>query len=226
MTHNSSPSSYHTLFINTHRIDNVDITVAELKREGSLDCIAQQIKRGDENPSVRLISWYHAMLELEATTRGVQKIRYMFNMHAKEPQSFVLDTTLTSQTSTGNEEWKRRNGRPLETPESVVGRLERRKATLSVVERQQLWQAKKEASLNTMRQQEQMKATRERKMSAPDLTKSRKSFMGRQLGQKRAAGDDENIRNHAGGANKRMKTEKKNTGSAPKPLVTRRQTVR
>lgn len=162
------------------------------------------------------------MLELEATTRGVQKIRYMFNMHAKEPQSFVLDTTLTSQASSGNEEWKRRNGRPLETPESVVERLEGKKATLSVVERQQLWQAKKEASLNTMRQQEQMKATRERKMSAPDLTKSRKSFMG----QKRAAaGDDENIRNHAG-ANKRIKTEKKNKGLAPKPLVTRRQTVR
>ena len=223
----SSPSSHKTLFINTHRIDNVDITVAELKKEGSLECIAQQIKRGDENPSVRLISWYHAMLELEATTRplGLQKIRYMFNMHAKEPQSFVLDTTLTSQTSSGNEEWKRRNGRPLETPESVVERLEGRKATLSVVERQQLWQAKKEASLNTMRQQEQMKATRERKMSAPDLTKSRKSFMGRQLGEKRAAaGDDnENIRN---GTNKRIKTEKKNTGSAPKPLVTRRQTVR
>lgn len=161
------------------------------------------------------------MLELEATTRGVQKIRYLFNMHAKEPQSFVLDTTLTSQTSSGNEEWKRRNGRPLETPESVVERLEGKKSTLSVVERQQLWQAKKEASLNTMRQQEHMKATRERKMSAPDLTKSRKSFMGR---QKRAAGDDnENIRN---GTNKRIKTEKKNTSSAPKPLVTRRQTVR
>lgn len=211
--------------ISSH-LDNVpkDVTVETLRREGSLECIAQQIKRGDQNPSARLQSWYHAMLEVECTARpfGLQKIKYLFNTHSKDQQSFVLDTTMTTQTS-GNEEWKRRSGRPLEKPEDIVARLEV-KSNLSVVERQQLWQAKKESSLKNIRQREQSEAALGRKMSAPDLTKSRKSFLDvQQSGQKRS-GIDENITNHTV-QNKRAKTERK-VDSAPKMIASRRQTIR
>lgn len=199
------------------QIDDIpkDVTVEDLRKRGSLECIAHQIKRGDVNPSARLQAWYISMLEIEVTSKplGLQKINYLFNHHSKEGiKSFVLDTTMT-QTSGDNddEEWKRR---------SIVARLEG-KPKLSVVERQQLWQAKKESALNNMRQQEHTKATREKKMSAPDLTKSRQSFMGKISGQKRSSDGVENIMNQTGRTEKRSKTAK-NTASAP----TRRQSVR
>jgi len=205
-----------------------DVTVESLRKRGSLECIAQQIKRGDDNPSARLQAWYLAMLEIEVTSKplGLQKINYLFNHHAKEGlKSFVLDTTMTQTSADADDdEWKRR---------SIVANLEG-KPNLSVVERQQLWQAKKESALNNMRQQEQTKAARERKMSAPDLTKSRKSFMGtsklqKQSGQKRS-GDDgylNNITNQSGGKNKRIRTDSK-MSTAPKSQsqATRRQSLR
>eukprot|EP00986_Skeletonema_menzelii_P020969 scaffold32821_cov137-Skeletonema_menzelii.AAC.1 len=65
--------------ISTH-IDSIpkDVTVESLRKRGSLECIAQQIKRGDDNPSARLQSWYLAMLEIEVTSKplGLQKIHY------------------------------------------------------------------------------------------------------------------------------------------------------
>lgn len=209
------------------QIDSIpkDVTVESLRKRGSLECIAQQIKRGDDNPSARLQSWYLAMLEIEVTSKplGLQKIHYLFNQHKKEGlKSFVLDTTLTESSTDDDEEWKRR---------SIVARLEG-KSNLSVVERQELWQAKKESRATLLRQQEQAKATRERKMSAPDLTKSRKSFMGtskpQRSGQKRSTDDVENVTNQAGACSKpkRIKTDSKyGTGTAPRPQATRRQRV-
>jgi hypothetical protein len=208
------------------QIDNIpkEVTVDTLRQRGTLETIAQQIKRGDENPSARLQCWYIAMLEIEVTSKplGLQKIHYLFNQHSKEGiKSFVLDTTMTQTSGDDDDEWKRR---------SIVARLEG-KSNLSVVERQQLWQAKKESALNNMRQQEQSKAARERKMSAPDITKSRKSFMGTikpttQSGQKRSGDDDylNNITNQNGSENKRIRTER--MGSAPKTITTRRQSIR
>ena len=199
-----------------------DVTVESLRKRGSLECIAQQIKRGDDNPLARLQAWYLAMLEIEVTSKplGLKKINYLFNHHSKEGlKSFVLDTTMTQPSSDADDdEWKRR---------SIVANLEG-KPNLSVVERQQLWQAKKELALNNMRQQEQSKAARERKMSAPDLAKSRKSFMGtstsklqQQSGQKRS-GDDgylNNITNQSGSNKKRIRTDSKmshGNSTAPK----------
>lgn len=211
--------------ISTH-IDNIpkDVTVESLRKRGSLECIAQQIKRGDDNPSARLQAWYHAMLEIEVTSKplGLPKLQFLFNQHAKEGlKSFVLDTTMTQSSSDDDDEWRRR---------SIVARLEG-KPNLSVVERQQLWQAKKETALNSMRQQEQTKAARERKMSAPDLTKSRKSFVGstkRQSGQKRQ-GDKENhynITSQAGSKSKRIRTDPNKLGTATAPQqTTRRQSI-
>mmetsp|Transcript_10380 Transcript_10380/g.15710 ORF Transcript_10380/g.15710 Transcript_10380/m.15710 type:complete len:232 (+) Transcript_10380:114-809(+) len=211
--------------ISTH-IDSIpkDVTVESLRKRGSLECIAQQIKRGDDNPSARLQAWYHAMLEIEVTSKplGLTKINFLYNQHAKEGlKSFVLDTTMTQSSSDDDDEWKRR---------SIVARLEG-KPNLSVVERQQLWQAKKDSALNSMRQQEQTKAARERKMSAPDLTKSRKSFVGsskRQAGQKRQ-GDKENhnnITSQAGSKNKRIRTDSKlGTITDPQSQATRRQST-
>ena len=55
---------------------------------------------------------------------------------------------MTESSTDDDEEWKRR---------SIVARLEG-KANLSVVERQELWQAKKESRATLMRQQEEAKA--------------------------------------------------------------------
>ena len=214
--------------ISTH-IDSLptNVTVESLRKRGSLECIAQQIKRGDENPSARLQSWYLAMLEIEVTSRplGLQKILFLFNRHSKEKEglnSFVLDTTMKESSADDDEEWKRR---------SIVARLEG-KSNLSVVERQELWQAKKESRATLMRQQEEAKATRERKMSAPDLTKSRKSFIGtsktQRSGQKRSNDDGylSNITNqgNARSKTKRIKTDSK-PGNAPKLQASRRQSI-
>lgn len=199
--------------ISTH-IDNCpkDVTVENLRKRGSLECIAQQIQRGDENPSARLQAWYIAMLDLEITSKraGMEKIHYLFNQHSKAGlKSFVLDTTLT-ETSEDDDEWKRR---------SIVAKLEG-KSTLNYVERQQLWQAKKES-----------KIARERKMSMPDLTnmKSRPSLIKPKLqsGQKRS-GDEgylNNITNQTGNKNKRVKTTDRKV-SAPTSTATRRQSIR
>lgn len=91
------------------------------------------------------------MLEAEFLNRPhsvAQKLQFMYRTHAlaivgpdDTPQSFILDTNLTSQSS-ANEEWKRRGGRPLEQPQAVVSRLEKVRKP-SVVERQELWLAKK-----------------------------------------------------------------------------------
>jgi hypothetical protein len=208
--------------ISTH-IDSIptNVTVESLRKRGSLECIAQQIKRGDDNPSARLQSWYLAMLEIEVTSRplGLQKINYLFNRHSKSKVSFVLDTTMAESSADDDEEWKRR---------SIVARLEG-KANLSVVERQELWQAKKESRATLMRQQEEAKATRERKMSAPDLTKSRKSYSKPQRsGQKRSNDDGylSNITNqgNAHSKTKRIKTDSK-TGDATKQQASRRQSI-
>lgn len=40
------------------QIDNVDASLTELKENGSLETIAQMIKRGDKIPSARLQAWY------------------------------------------------------------------------------------------------------------------------------------------------------------------------
>ena len=208
------------------QIDNVpkDCTVQTLRSRGSLECVAQQIQRGDENPSARLQAWYLAMLEIEVTSRplGLSKIDYLFSQHSKDGlKSFVLDTTM-NETCEDDDEWKRR---------SIVAKLEG-KANLNYVERQQLWQAKKESALNNMRKKEETKAARERKMSAPDLTKSRKSFRT-QSGQKRPGGGDDgslnNITNtnQAGNSHKRIRTDKKmTTAPKPRPTGTRRQSIR
>ena len=40
------------------QIDSVDASLTELKENGSLETIAQMIKRGDKIPSARLQAWY------------------------------------------------------------------------------------------------------------------------------------------------------------------------
>jgi hypothetical protein len=40
------------------QIDSVDANLNELKDNGSLETIAQMIKRGDKIPSARLQAWY------------------------------------------------------------------------------------------------------------------------------------------------------------------------
>ena len=91
------------------------------------------------------------MLEAEFLNRPhsvAQKLQFMYRTHASAivgpddtQQSFILDTNLTSQSS-ANEAWKRRGGRPLEQPQQTIARLEKKRKP-SVVERQELWLAKK-----------------------------------------------------------------------------------
>jgi hypothetical protein len=45
------------------QIDSVDASLNELKDNGSLETIAQMIKRGDKIPSARLQAWYVSMLK-------------------------------------------------------------------------------------------------------------------------------------------------------------------
>ena len=133
------------------------------------------------------------MLEVEYCNRPysvAQKLQYMYRKHTANgpddtPQSFILDTNLTAQSS-GKEEWKRRSGRPLETPESVVARLEG-KRNLTVVERQELWLAKK--NLKTRKAQTLIAEhnMQERAKSAPDLSQSRRSFSVLAQERKKAA---------------------------------------
>ena len=163
------------------QIDNVDASLTELKENGSLETIAQMIKRGDKIPSARLQAWYHGMLEVEYCNRPQlvnQKLQYMYRTHASNdaPMSFVIDTTLTAPSS-ANEDWKRRGGRPLESAESIVARLEA-KDDLSVLERQELWLAKKNLKTETLKSIIAAQKLEERAKTAPDLSQSRRTFRG------------------------------------------------
>lgn len=124
------------------------------------------------------------MLEVEYCNRPqlvTQKLQYMYRTHATNnhddaPMSFVLDTTLTAP-SFANEEWKRRGGRPLESAESIVVRLEA-KDDLSVLERQELWLAKKNLKTEALKSIIAARKLDERAKTAPDLSQSRKTFRG------------------------------------------------
>jgi len=121
------------------------------------------------------------MLEAEMLIRPEvqQKLTYMYRSHKANnlpdqvPQSFILDTNLTAQPDgKSKDDWKRRSGRPLENPQQIVLRLEK-KRSLSVVERQELWQAKKLIKAAKAKTTEEIA---ERATTAPDMNHSRKSF--------------------------------------------------
>ena len=123
------------------------------------------------------------MLEAEMLNRPAevqQKLTYMYKSHTANslpdqvPPSFILDTNLTAQPDTKNkDDWKRRSGRPLENPQQIVVRLEK-KRSLSVVERQELWQAKRLIKAAKAKTTEEI--ADERATTAPDMNHSRKSF--------------------------------------------------
>jgi len=123
------------------------------------------------------------MLEAEMLNRAEevqQKLTYMYRSHKANslpnevPQSFILDTNLTAQPDGKNkDDWKRRSGRPLEHPQQTVVRLEK-KRSLSVVGRQELWQAKKLVKAANAKTTEEI--ADERATTAPDMNHSRKSF--------------------------------------------------
>lgn len=123
------------------------------------------------------------MLEAEMLNRPAevqQKLTYMYKSHTANslpdqvPPSFILDTNLTAQPDTKNkDDWKRRSGRPLENPQQIVVRLEK-KRSLSVYERQELWNAKKLIKAANAKTTEEI--ADERATTAPDMNYSRKSF--------------------------------------------------
>lgn len=123
------------------------------------------------------------MLEAEMLNRPAevqQKLTYMYKSHTANslpdqvPPSFILDTNLTAQPDTKNkDDWKRRSGRPLENPQQIVVRLEK-KRSLSVYERQELWQAKRLIKAAKAKTTEEI--ADERATTAPDMNHSRKSF--------------------------------------------------
>ena len=123
------------------------------------------------------------MLEAEMLNRPAevqQKLTYMYKSHTANslpdqvPPSFILDTNLTAQPDTKNkDDWKRRSGRPLENPQQIVVRLEK-KRSLSVYERQELWNAKKLIKAANAKTTEEI--ADERATTAPDMNHSRKSF--------------------------------------------------
>ena len=122
------------------------------------------------------------MLEVECCNRpeALQKLEYIYRIHAagssgKNSKSFVLDTTLTSQ-MTGKHDWRRRSGRPLESPNSVVARLESKSGKLTMVERQELWLAKKTIRTAEMQLRAAEDSVRARAKSAPDLSRSQRRF--------------------------------------------------
>ena len=104
-----------------------------------------------------------------------QKLNYMYKSHTSNntTQSFILDTSLTAQSD--SEEWKRRSGRPLENPQSIIQRLES-KTNLTVEERNQLWLAKKNFKTAEAKAMKAEKSAEDRATTAPDLSQSRKSF--------------------------------------------------
>lgn len=122
------------------------------------------------------------MLEVECCNRPevIQKIEYMYRTHAastagENPKSFVLDTTITSQLA-GKHDWRRRNGRPLESPNSVVNRLEGKNDKLTMIERNELWLAKKSIRTAEMKSRE-ANSMMARAKTAPDISRSQRSFV-------------------------------------------------
>ena len=105
-----------------------------------------------------------------------QKLNYMYKSHTTSnntTQSFILDTSLTAQSD--SEEWKRRSGRPLENPQSIIQRLES-KTNLTVHERNELWLAKKNYKTAEAKAMKAEKSAEDRATTAPDLSQSRRSF--------------------------------------------------
>ncbi|KAL3794025.1 hypothetical protein HJC23_008913 [Cyclotella cryptica] len=155
----------------TDQLDNVTANLDDLRRNGCLESIAFQIERGDRCPSARLISWYLAMLEVEYCSRKEvsKKLNHMFKTHtSSKNKSFVLETHIS------------RSGRPLDACDYrlTISRLEG-KTELSVVERQELWLAKKnirnEDALARKKKEEEMT----RAQSAPNLSRSKQSYRTR-----------------------------------------------
>ena len=162
----------------TDQLDNVTANLDDLRKKGCLESIAFQIERGDRCPSARLISWYLAMLEVEYCSRKdvIKKLDHMFQIHSNSnsKKSFVLDTHIS------------RTGKPLGASDyrCIVEKLEG-KTNLSIVERQDLWLAKKnirkeEAIVKKKDAEEKIRA-----QSAPNLDISRNSYRGATSDQKR-----------------------------------------
>jgi hypothetical protein len=151
----------------TNQLDNVTANLDDLRKKGCLESIAFQIERGDRCPSARLISWYLAMLEVEFSSRSEvsKKLHNMFETHssAKNKKSFVLETHIS------------RAGRALDASDykSTVERLEG-KTNLSIVERQDLWLAKK--NIKNEEAKTRKKQAEVRAQSAPILDRSRQSY--------------------------------------------------
>ena len=128
------------------------------------------------------------MLEIEYSNRPfavAQKLNQLYEAHLAQgpdgaPPSFVLDTTLTSKGDDDGEDGKRRRGsmRSFESDSSAIDRLEG-KPNLSVVERQQLWLAKKNVRQEALKTQRREAAAAQRANTAPDLSRSRQSFRSR-----------------------------------------------
>ena len=128
------------------------------------------------------------MLETEYCNRPfavAQKLNQMYEAHLAQgpdetPQSFVLDTTLTSKGSDDGDDGQKRRGslRSFESDSSAINRLEG-KPNLSVVERQQLWLAKKNVRQEALKSQKREAAAAQRANTAPDLSRSRQSFRAR-----------------------------------------------
>jgi len=167
------------------QLHRVTTPLEELRASGTLAAISQIIQRGDSCKRSRLQAWYHGMLEIEYSNRPfavAQKLNQLYEAHLAQgpdetPQSFVLDTTITSKSSDDGDDGKRRRGslRSFESDSSAINRLEG-KPNLSVVERQQLWLAKKNVRQEALKSQKREAAAAQRANTAPDLSRSRQSF--------------------------------------------------
>ena len=152
----------------TEQLDNVTANLEDLRKKRCLDSIAFQIERGDSCPSARLISWYLAMLEIEYCSRKVveEKLSHMFNVHSvAKNKSFVLETHIS------------RAGRPLDVSDyrSIVEKLEG-KTNLSIVERQDVWNAKRNIKNDAAKARKKEAEEKVRAQSAPNLDRSRRSY--------------------------------------------------
>lgn len=152
----------------TEQLDNVTSNLEDLRKKRCLDSIAFQIERGDSCPSARLISWYLAMLEIEYCSRKAveKKLNHMLQVHTTaKNKSFVLETHIS------------RAGRPLDASDyqSIVEKLEG-KTNLSIVERQDLWNAKKNIKNDAAKARKKEAEEKVRAQSAPNLDRSRRSY--------------------------------------------------
>jgi hypothetical protein len=153
------------------QFDLVTTNLEELRKKGCLESIAHQIERGNRCASARLICWYLAMVEVEYCSRQEvsKKLDHMFQCHKNAKKaSFVLETHVS------------RAGRLLNASDhqSTINDLEG-KENLSLVQRQELWLAKK-----SIRQEEAQSRKREaeekvRAQSAPNMNRSKQSFKTR-----------------------------------------------